>query len=347
MIDISIRDVNFYYEINHIVIDKLSVDLRIDESHGKVIAVMGESGAGKTTLLNLVNRSIVPTSGELVITPTTSLLSYLPQKEVLFDHLSISENINLFQRIKKYQLHFDNAKVQHLIHQLGLRTIVNSGVPVSKLSGGEKQRVCLIRAMSINPNIMLLDEPTVALDAEVKREFLIELREIAIASNCLVLFVTHDFEDAFLVADEILYLSYGGKSGSYTHQKVKNFCLNPPSSMASLGINYPSVAIFEISNFSSDSFFLRSDSRMKLKISFMPDALIESKETNSIRLSRSTSNELYDIFRSPGGKPVVIKKGVHSFGENVNVVINGEISIYHNDIFVKSEIVKNGYFIEK
>ena len=107
---------------------------------------------------------------------------------------------------------------------------MDSAETVTQMSGGERQRLSLLRALSIRPQVLLLDEPCTGLDMPVKQEFLMMLREVADDYRILVIYVTHHPEETCLVADEILYMVRGqsGSVATVCHEGIAEFLENPP-----------------------------------------------------------------------------------------------------------------------
>lgn len=174
---------------------------------GHVIAIMGASGCGKTTLLRLAAGLERPGAGRVLYhDPVDPVASYLPQKPVLFEHLSRRDNAEYYRRIQARRDRFDEDLFDALVERLRLASVLNAPGPVAALSGGEGQRLCLLRSLSIRPHVLFLDEPCTGLDVPVRNEFLGMLREIVDDQGLLVLYVTHHADEARLVADEVAYL---------------------------------------------------------------------------------------------------------------------------------------------
>lgn len=177
-----------------------------NDSRGHIVALMGASGCGKTTLLRLVAGLLTPDSGEIRLNPRSPVVDYLPQEPVLFDHLSLADNLKFYSRIAAHKATFREELVKRAVKVLNLGEVLTRNAPTERLSGGEKQRLSLARALSIQPQLLLLDEPCTGLDASVKQDFLIRLREIVDEQSLLVLYSTHHGKEAILQADEILYM---------------------------------------------------------------------------------------------------------------------------------------------
>jgi len=180
--------------------------------------LLGPSGCGKTTLLKMVNRLIEPTGGKIRIggievhdLPATELrrrIGYQIQQVGLFPHMTIAMNISVVPRL----LGWDKKKIAErsafLMDMVGLPLEYLPRHP-RQLSGGEQQRVGLARALAADPAILLMDEPFAAIDAINRACLQDELNEIHRKVRKTILFVTHDVEEAFRLADKIVVMKEG------------------------------------------------------------------------------------------------------------------------------------------
>lgn len=182
------------------------------KTNSRIIAIMGQSGAGKTTFLRLLSGLIKPDSGHIKINDfvmydnkkinlKTKLrqIAYIFQHDNLFPHLSVKDNIGLG---------LNNDQTDNILYWLkkfGLGDISNS--KTTNLSGGEKQRIALIRALLHNPRLLLLDEAFSSLDEENKNMLYIEIKSVLHSYKGHTIIVTHDYKEAMKLADEIYYLS--------------------------------------------------------------------------------------------------------------------------------------------
>jgi ABC-type nitrate/sulfonate/bicarbonate transport system ATPase subunit len=207
MTTLRFEDVSFGYERDKPVIENASFEIRAEDKEcGHVVAIMGSSGSGKSTLLRLAAGLEQPDQGQVTTGPTYPVRSYVPQDSVLFEHLSRIGNARYFEHINAYKGKFDEELFKEVRETLGLGRVLEEQLEVGSMSGGERQRLSLLRSLSIRPDLLLMDEPCTGLDAHVKLDFLQKLRRIVSRQPMLVLYVTHHPSEALLIADEIVYI---------------------------------------------------------------------------------------------------------------------------------------------
>lgn len=235
MTRVQVSNLTFGYGAEPIFAD-LSLELTsgTDSSRaGHVYAVMGLSGSGKTTLFRLIAGILQPWTGSVkIVADAPPVISYLPQKPIIFEHLSRRENAMYFDRLRATRDRFDGALLERMITRLRLQDVLNSDKPATLMSGGELQRLSLLRAISIHPHVLLLDEPCTGLDVPVRDEFLMSLRELTDAHGLLVLYITHHADEARLVADRIVFLSRTPRAVEVIEDSFDSFVQSPPSSEA-------------------------------------------------------------------------------------------------------------------
>lgn len=193
------------------------VNLTIE--HGELITILGSSGCGKTTLLKMINRLYEPDGGSIEffgedIGSTDPVqfrrkIGYVIQQVGLFPHMTVSDNIATVPRILKWSKEKINERVEELLKLVGLETDEFKNRYPAQLSGGQQQRVGLARALAVNPDVMLLDEPFGAIDAINRMNLQDELLKIHAASQKTFLFVTHDINEAFKLGTRVLIMDGG------------------------------------------------------------------------------------------------------------------------------------------
>lgn len=170
---------------------------------GEILSLLGPSGSGKSTILNILTKLLEPTSGSVTINGT---VGYMFQKDHLLEWLSIMDNITLGLEI----MHKKNDKksmerIERLLKTYGLWDFRN--MYPKELSGGMRQRVALIRTLSVDPDILLLDEPFSALDYQTRLMVNDDVYKIIKNENKSVILVTHDISEAIAMGDKVAVLS--------------------------------------------------------------------------------------------------------------------------------------------
>lgn len=181
--------------------------------------LVGPSGNGKTTTLKMINQLVTHSEGKILINneeiSTANLrklrlsVGYVLQQIALFPNLTVSENIALIPEMKGW----DKAKIadrtNELLDLVGLNPKDYAQRKPSELSGGEQQRVGILRAIAANPKIVLMDEPFSALDPISRRQLQIFIKDLQKKMNLTVVFVTHDLDEALYLADRVAVMNDG------------------------------------------------------------------------------------------------------------------------------------------
>lgn len=194
-----------------------AVDL--DIATGEFVAVLGPSGSGKTSLLRLVAGLETPDSGTLeldgrdaaTLSPGARNIGLVFQNYALFRHMTVFDNIAFGLRARPRRTRPDRREIRRRVADL-LALIQLEGLErrlPAQLSGGQCQRVALARALAIEPKILLLDEPFGALDRQVRHELRAALKVIHRRLGITTLLVTHDQEEAMLLADRVMIFREG------------------------------------------------------------------------------------------------------------------------------------------
>jgi spermidine/putrescine transport system ATP-binding protein len=189
--------------------------LSLDIAPGEFITLLGESGSGKTTLLRLIAGFEQPSSGEiwmngdrLDIQPAHKRrVNTVFQQYALFPHLSVRENVAYGLRVKKTPKGDVGGRVDHALQMVKMNEFADA--KPTRLSGGQQQRVALARALVNRPQLLLLDEPLSALDANLRKQMQSELKSLQREVGITFLFVTHDQEEAMALSDRIALLRNG------------------------------------------------------------------------------------------------------------------------------------------
>ncbi|MGI9292667.1 MAG: ABC transporter ATP-binding protein [Pseudomonadales bacterium] len=209
-VDIEIRNLQAAYG-DHLVLH--GVDLSI--AAGEFVALLGASGCGKTTLLRCLSGFITPTAGEVIVN-NVDVTKLLPEKRdmamvfqsyALWPHMSVRQNIGYGLKLRRQPKAAIANKVNQLMDMLGLSEFAER--MTTALSGGQQQRVALGRALAIDPPILLLDEPLSNLDARIRLAMRHEIRLLQKRLGITAVHVTHDREEAMVMADRIVILDQG------------------------------------------------------------------------------------------------------------------------------------------
>lgn len=190
-------------------------DVSLDVRTGELVAVIGPSGSGKSTLLKLVSGLETGHSGRIALDgedmSRTSVhrrhIGMVFQSYALFPHLSVLDNVAYGLKLRKVATAERRRRAQELLDVVGLGEYAQRAV--AQLSGGQQQRVALARALAIDPRALLLDEPLSALDASVRGHLRDQIRSIQQRFNATTLLVTHDQEEALVMADRVAMLKDG------------------------------------------------------------------------------------------------------------------------------------------
>ena len=185
-----------------------SLGFSVDD--GELVALLGPSGCGKSTLFNIISGLLTPDSGEIYLNGKRIYgnigdFAYMQQKDLLLPWRTVLKNVLIGPEIHKESLDTTKAEAKQRLAQLGLSGFENS-YPM-QLSGGMRQRVALVRTLLFRKEILLLDEPFGALDAMTRTVMQSILLDIWTAERQTVLLITHDVEEALLLADKICVLT--------------------------------------------------------------------------------------------------------------------------------------------
>lgn len=189
-------------------------DVNLDIREGEYFVVLGPTGAGKTVLLECIAGLVRPARGRVwlggrdvtTLPPEQRQVGYLPQDYTLFPHLTVRENLGFGLMVRGRSPEIA-ATVDRYAQLLGIGHLLER-LP-ARLSGGEKQRVALGRALAIDPQIMLLDEPLAALDVATRERIGDELRRIHDSTGITSLHICHNFDETLRLADRVALISQG------------------------------------------------------------------------------------------------------------------------------------------
>lgn len=207
---LSLRDVHKCFGALHVL-----RGISLDVAQGEFLALLGASGSGKTTILRLIagfehaDQGEIRMAGDLLdpLPPFRRPVNTVFQNYALFPHLSVFENVAYGLKAKKVNAADTQTRVHEILEKMGLAPFASASP--GRLSGGQQQRVALARALVNRPQLLLLDEPLSALDANMRREMQLELKKLQRDVGIAFVFVTHDQEEAMALADRIALLRSG------------------------------------------------------------------------------------------------------------------------------------------
>ncbi len=190
-------------------------DISFTVAEGETICLLGASGSGKSTILRMIAGLDFPERGAILLSnldlaqtpPHLRDFGLVFQDYGLFPHLSVFDNIAFGLKMRNVPTEEIKKRVTLLLEQINLSDFETRSIV--DLSGGEQQRIALARALAPSPRLLMFDEPLGALDRSMKEDLLNEIRGILRKTNIPAIYVTHDQEEAFTIADRILVLHEG------------------------------------------------------------------------------------------------------------------------------------------
>lgn len=208
---LSIRQLYKTYEKKPLL---TGVDMQVFP--GETVSLLGASGSGKSTLLRIIAGLELPESGTILwndqdisdVPTHKRKFGFMFQDYALFPHMTVAQNIAFGMKMQGISKEEASDIVRETLNKFNLNGYENRRV--NDLSGGEQQRVALARTLAADPRLLLLDEPLSALDRNLRKQLLNEIREVLHETETPAIYVTHDQEEAFLIADRIMILEGGG-----------------------------------------------------------------------------------------------------------------------------------------
>ncbi|MFZ2096170.1 MAG: ABC transporter ATP-binding protein [Anaerolineales bacterium] len=203
------------------------VSFNVDE--GEIAALLGPSGCGKSTLLSIIAGLELPDQGEVSwndislanTPPHLREFGLMFQDFALFPHMNVYANIAFGLKMAHMVSSKINQRVHEMLTVVGLPDFSNRDV--STLSGGEQQRIALARALAPHPRLLMLDEPLGSLDRNLRERLVVDLQDILHQMHQTAIYVTHDQEEAFAIADRIILMNSGRVEQVGTPQEIYNY----------------------------------------------------------------------------------------------------------------------------
>lgn len=231
---VEFRDVS--YSIAGERVAPLVSDLTFRVERGETLVLLGASGSGKTTTLKLVNRLLLPTTGEVLVDgrATSSwdvirlrrMTGYVIQEGGLFPHFTVERNVSLVPSLEGWPVERVRERARELLTLVGLEPQTFMGRFPRELSGGQRQRVGVARALAAEPELLLMDEPFGALDPLTRDSLQREFKELASRLKKTVIFVTHDVREALRLGTRIGLMERGrlvllGSPQEFLHSELE------------------------------------------------------------------------------------------------------------------------------
>ncbi|MEE3809641.1 ABC transporter ATP-binding protein [Lysinibacillus fusiformis] len=212
---ITFDNVSKKYDNDYTAVKALNVEIK----KGEFFVIIGPSGCGKTTLLKMINRLIPLTEGTIWINGKRISdynihelrwsIGYVLQQIALFPHMTIEENIAIVPELKHWHKTKIQKRVEELLEMVGLEPEKYRQRKPQELSGGEQQRVGVIRALAADPSIILMDEPFSALDPISRTKLQDDLLEMQRTIRKTIVFVSHDMQEALKLGDRLCIMKDG------------------------------------------------------------------------------------------------------------------------------------------
>lgn len=207
---LQLKNINKYFGKNHVI---KNVNLNFEKGH--FITFLGPSGCGKTTLLRMIAGFYEPDEGEILLNgkniervpPYDRNTAMVFQEYALFPHMNVFDNVSYGLRVKKKSKDEIEKRVKQALSLMQLEGM-EKRFP-NQMSGGQQQRVAVARALVMNPEVLLLDEPLSNLDAKLRENVRVELRQIQQKMGLSTIYVTHDQSEALSMSDAIVVLKDG------------------------------------------------------------------------------------------------------------------------------------------
>ncbi|AXI08612.1 glycine/betaine ABC transporter ATP-binding protein [Oceanobacillus zhaokaii] len=234
---IRFEDVAKQYQDDTFAVKSLNLEVK----KGEFFVLIGPSGSGKTTTLKMINRLIPLTDGTIYIADKRISdydinelrwnIGYVLQQIALFPHMTIEENIAVVPELIKWDKERIKNRVTELLDMVGLDPSIYRKRKPKELSGGEQQRIGVIRALAADPEIILMDEPFSALDPITREKLQDDILALQRKINKTIVFVTHDMKEALKLGDRICVMKNGkmeqvGTPEELLDQPANDFILN-------------------------------------------------------------------------------------------------------------------------
>lgn len=306
-----------------------NINLKIND--GEYFVILGSSGAGKTVLLEIIAGLISPSDGNIFINDTL-IDKFPPEKRGiglvyqdynLFPAMNVRENIEFGLKIKKISKKEIERKIKEVSMLLQIGEILESDP--SKLSGGEKQRAAIARALVLEPKIMLFDEPLSSLDSPLRESLRKELKKIHLLAKSIFIHVTHDFEEAVFLAEHMALMKEGE---ILQYGKPEDIMLRPANAFVAGFVGIKNIFngtlesdISGLKVFRSDKLrlFVESELNGECSVSIPAEDVLLSNDKISSSARNSLEGTIINI--APRGR---LKEIIVDIGKDIAVLVTGK-----------------------
>jgi len=203
---------NIYFSVGN---KKILKNINLTIKDGEFFSIVGPSGVGKTTILKIITGVVLPSKGNVLV--DDEIINYLPmekrnivmvhQGKQLFPHMTIKENVEFGLKIRKFPRKYIDEKVSFLVKFFNMEDHMRK-YP-HQLSGGQQQLIALMRALAVDPKVLLLDEPFTGLDNKLKHYIKNYIMKVQEEFKITTIMITHEKEDAFSMSSRIAFLFQG------------------------------------------------------------------------------------------------------------------------------------------
>jgi len=211
---------------------QFELDIDFTVKNGQLVSLLGPSGCGKTTTLSLIAGIIPMQKGTIYLNGRDITFTEMYQRKIgmvfqdyaLFPNMNVKQNLAYPLKLKKISKTERDKQIKNFLATIGLSGFGNR--EIEKLSGGEKQRIAIGRALASSPDLLLLDEPLSALDANLRNNLKKEIKRIQRETNLTTVYVTHDRKEALSISDEIIVMKAGHIQQKGTPEEIYNKPIN-------------------------------------------------------------------------------------------------------------------------
>jgi osmoprotectant transport system ATP-binding protein len=293
-----------------------SVSFTINQ--GEFFVIIGPSGSGKTTTLKMINRLIPLTKGTIRLNGKRISdykldelrwnIGYVLQQIALFPHMTIEENISIVPELKQWKKEEIHERVTELLEMVGLDPETYRNRMPNELSGGEQQRVGVVRALAADPDIILMDEPFSALDPISRENLQEDIIHLQRTIQKTIVFVTHDIKEAIKLADRILLM----KEGKIVQLGTPEELMNEPANdfvRDFVGAKPETTPDFNLTSYMEPLNTQTDEEYPKIPASASLSEVLEQLETHEIVTVEQSGEKIGKITR---------QQMIHFFSQHVN-----------------------------